>query len=89
MQYYAVLEPDLLRWKTIRRNVCTAVAYGDSWGYILSTDWAEPNRTLLQYYHLLCGYMVCCLQRIKVDIAIDHLLSRLSPSIPLGGLVSS
>jgi len=25
MRYYAVLEADLLRWKIIRRNVCTAV----------------------------------------------------------------
>ena len=26
MQCYAVLASDLLRWKIIRRNVCTAVA---------------------------------------------------------------
>ena len=32
MQCYAVLKPDLLRWKIIRRIVCTAVAYRDSWG---------------------------------------------------------
>ena len=27
MQCYAVFEADLLRWKIIRRIVCTAVAY--------------------------------------------------------------
>ena len=42
MWYYAVLAPILLRGKIIRRNVCTAVAYGDSWGDTLSTGPAEP-----------------------------------------------
>ena len=32
MRRYAVLEVDLLRWKIIRRNVCTAVGLRDSWG---------------------------------------------------------
>jgi len=32
MQCYADFEADLLRWKIIRRNVCTAVAYRDLWG---------------------------------------------------------
>ena len=29
MQCYAVLEADLLRWKIIRRIVCTAVLWGE------------------------------------------------------------
>jgi len=29
---YAILAPVLLRWKIIRRNVCTAVAYRNWWG---------------------------------------------------------
>ena len=28
---YAILAPNLLRGKIIRRNVCTGVAYCDSW----------------------------------------------------------
>ena len=31
MQCYAVLAPDLLRWKIIRRNVCTAVRVYGVW----------------------------------------------------------
>ena len=84
---HAVLAPDLLRWKIIRRNVCTAVASGDSWGYILSTDPVEPNRTLLQDNHLLRGHIAFSLQRIEVSAA-SHLLSRLRPPIPVDGTIS-
>ena len=36
---------------------------------ILSVDAVVPNRTLLQYYHLLRGHIACCLQRIEVGAA--------------------
>jgi len=29
MLCYAIFEADLLRWRIIRRNICTAVAYAD------------------------------------------------------------
>ena len=38
MQCYADFEADLSRWKIIRRNVCTAVAYRDSWGKERAAD---------------------------------------------------
>ena len=81
MLRYAVLELDFLRWKIIRRNVYTAVAYCNWWEGLLSIDLVELTPTLLQNNHLLCGHIVCCLQRIEVSAA-SHMLSGLSLSTP-------
>ena len=45
------------------------------------------NHNLIQYYHLLRGYIIYCLQRIEVGTA-SHLLSGLSPSVPVDGTIS-
>ena len=75
-----VLENALLRGKIIRRNVCTAVGISRLVGAHSSViDPVELNPTLLQNNHLLCGHIVCCLQRIEVSAA-SHMLSGLSLS---------
>ena len=53
-----------------------------------SADPVELDRTLFQDYHLLRGHIVCRLQRIEVGTA-SHLFSRLRPSIPVDGTISS
>ena len=43
-------------------------------GTFLNIDPVEPNRTLLQDYHLLRRHIACSLQRIEVS-ATGHLFS--------------